>query len=145
MIFTSYFARLRNIPSNCVPIAICAKIPDFYTGAFYKQLAPSYGCLMDYKKDQQEQIYINRYSKENLNKFTPEQMLKDLYELLPEDIKTIFCIEGIPWYENPHYHVVLLCYEKPDKFCHREIVKYWLRSKGYQCDELFEEGVGIIV
>lgn len=42
MIYTSYFAKLRKIPSNIISIAICAKSPDWYKGLKYKKLAPKY-------------------------------------------------------------------------------------------------------
>ena len=30
----------------------------------------------------------------------------------------------VPW-ENPKYHIALICYEKPEDFCHRHIVAAW--------------------
>jgi hypothetical protein len=29
MIYTSYFAKLRKMPNNIIPVAICAKIPEW--------------------------------------------------------------------------------------------------------------------
>ena len=31
---------------------------------------------------------------------------------------------------------VLICYEKPDEFCHRHLLAEWLILHGYDCKEL---------
>lgn len=33
MIYTSYFGKLKKLPDNLTPIAICAKCPNGYQGA----------------------------------------------------------------------------------------------------------------
>ena len=38
MIYTSYFGKLKSLPKNIIPIAICAKSPNFYNGLEYKKL-----------------------------------------------------------------------------------------------------------
>lgn len=50
MIYTSYFAQLRNMPENIIPISICGKAPDWYDGLQYKKLAPKYGFFTEWKK-----------------------------------------------------------------------------------------------
>lgn len=42
MIYTSYFAQLRNLPENIIPVSICGKAPNWYHGYQYKKLAPKY-------------------------------------------------------------------------------------------------------
>lgn len=37
-IYTSYFANLKNIPANIVPISISRKPPKGYGGMEYKQI-----------------------------------------------------------------------------------------------------------
>lgn len=32
MIYTSYFAKLKKLPNNIIPISICGKAPEFYKG-----------------------------------------------------------------------------------------------------------------
>lgn len=44
MIFTTYFAQLRNLPENIVSVSICGRAPDWYTGLQYKKLAPKWSC-----------------------------------------------------------------------------------------------------
>ena len=57
-IYTSYFAKLRSLPENIVPISICGKAPDWYTGLQYKKLAPKYGFFMEWKKTHDNDYYI---------------------------------------------------------------------------------------
>ena len=40
---------------------------------------------------------------------------------------SIWCSDNI--------HVTLLCYEKPDDFCHRHLVSKWFNEHGYKCEE----------
>lgn len=47
MIFTSYFGKLGKLPPNIIPISICGKAPDWYTGLQYKMLAPKYQFFME--------------------------------------------------------------------------------------------------
>ena len=39
---TSYFANIKNLPNNFIPIAICGKAPDGWDGLCYKRLAPKW-------------------------------------------------------------------------------------------------------
>ena len=39
VIYTSYFAKLKSLPDNIIPISICGKVPNWYTGLQYKKLA----------------------------------------------------------------------------------------------------------
>ena len=36
---------------------------------------------------------------------------------------------------NKDIDIALLCYEKPDDFCHRHLVADWLNKNGYKCEE----------
>lgn len=51
MIYTSYFAKLKSLPENIIPISICGKAPDWYKGLQYKKLAPKYDFFMEWKKN----------------------------------------------------------------------------------------------
>lgn len=55
MIYTSYFANLRNIPSDIVHISICGKAPDWYSGLQYKKLAPKWKFFKVYKETGNEE------------------------------------------------------------------------------------------
>lgn len=40
MIYTSYFANVKNLPSEVIPIAICGGVPEWWCGLQYRKLAP---------------------------------------------------------------------------------------------------------
>ena len=38
--------------------------------------------------------------------------------------------------QNEYYNsIVLICYEKPDDFCHRHLVANWFNENGVNCKE----------
>ena len=49
MIYTTYFAKLKKLPDNVIPISICGKAPGWYGGLQYKKLAPKYDFLSNGK------------------------------------------------------------------------------------------------
>lgn len=125
MIFTSYFAKIKKFPDNVIPVAICAKVPEWYAGLRYSKLAPKYDLLMKWKDDHNEDDYIECFNNTTLKCLNPSWVLTDLRILSGQDD-----IE-----ENPDVHVALICYEKPSDFCHRHLVAKWLRIYGVDCKE----------
>ena len=98
---TSYFAKSGYDPNG---VSIAYSSPIWYTGRRYTLLAPPHNLLQLYKngkidKDDYEEIYSRRV----LWHLRPKHIIVDLGE-----------------------DAVLLCYEKPPKFCHRHIVAKWL-------------------
>ena len=69
----------------------------------FKKLAPKFWFYQKYKNDGDENFYTEQYYKEILNNLDP----KEVYDYLGED-------------------AVLICYESPEKFCHRHLVADWL-------------------
>lgn len=107
-IYTSYFSGIRkyNLPIHeCVSIAIYP--PKGVAVPSFPQLFPTSSILRAYKNmvisDQQ---YETRYKEEVLSKLNPSEVAKKLAGK------------------------VLLCYEKPENFCHRHIVAAWLAENG---------------
>ena len=119
-IYTSYFAKLRSLPENIVPISICGKAPDWYTGLHYKKLAPKYGFFMEWKKTHDNDYYIEHFDSEVLNLLDAKTIYEELSKM--SDGKDI----------------ALICYEKPSDFCHRHLVAKWLTKNGIPCDEYYE-------
>lgn len=99
---TSYFAISSNLP-NAISIAL--KSPDFYQGREYLPLAPTWEILSNYKKNHDIHLYTERYVSEILIPLDPQKVFEDLGK-----------------------YSVLLCWENPDKFCHRRIVAKWLED-----------------
>lgn len=56
MIFTSYFAKLSILPPDIVPISICGKAPDWYTGLQYKKLAPEVPVFYGVERDTRQRL-----------------------------------------------------------------------------------------
>lgn len=114
MIYTGYFYKLNDyINAGLVPISICGKSPDFYSGLEYKKLAPKYSFFMAYKnKFINSEQYTEQYKQQVLSYLEKEQVVQELQTLVREQSKDA--------------DIVLLCYEKPGDFCHRHIVAEWL-------------------
>lgn len=119
MIFTTYFAQLRNLPENIIPVSICGRAPDWYSGLQYKKLAPKWTFFQEWKKSHDNNYYIEHFNAEVLTHLDARQVAEELQAKLPEATKDI----------------ALVCYEKPDDFCHRHLVADWLRKNGVECRE----------
>lgn len=117
-IYTSYFAKLKKLPSDVVPISICAKPPAWYSGLQYKRVAPTYNILMKYKGDHNEADYIEQFNVVVLNRLNPKAVVDELSKLSGDADK-----------------IALLCFEKSSDFCHRHLVAKWLTDNGYPCEE----------
>lgn len=53
-IYTSYFANLKNIEAAGIyPVAICCKVPKFFTNPNMYSVAPTDSILFEYKNSQQ--------------------------------------------------------------------------------------------
>jgi len=123
MNYTSYFAKgPQLINADLVPIAITATVPEWFKGLTYQKLAPSYDILMEYKKTGDRDRYTHRFMYEILYKLKPDEVYNELMEL------------------TGGKHFCLVCYEKPDSFCHRHLVADWLSINGYPCKETYVGG-----
>lgn len=121
MIYTSYFARCKKLPKGLIPISIARQAPLGYTGLEYKTLAPAWDILSEYKQTKDERTYIQQYNYQ-LFLLSADQVVKELKELAQSD------------------QIILLCYEKPDDFCHRHLVAKWLTEHGYDTQEIEFDG-----
>jgi len=113
---TSYFEKASKFPSA---VSIAGRAPTNYRGLEYKILAPKYWFFKKYKDPNDKNFmdkafYIRNYYVEVLDKLDP----KKVYEELGED-------------------AILLCWEKPGEFCHRQLVAEWLmKHLGIEIKEL---------
>ena len=117
MIYTSYFAKLNKLPADVVPISICGKAPEWYNGIQYKKLAPKYDFFMEWKRNHDDDYYIEHFQNEVLNNLNPDEVVAELLALS----------EG--------RNFALVCYEKPSDFCHRHLVADWLTQNGFKTEE----------
>lgn len=119
MIYTTYFSNLVNLPDNVIPVSICGKAPDWYKGKQYKKLAPKLEFFKVWKQTHDNAYYIANYAQLVLSHLNPYQVYQELFDGVPEGCT-----------------VALVCYEKPNEFCHRHLVADWLASAGYQVKEI---------
>lgn len=130
MIYTSYFANIKNLPENIIPISICGKSPEGYKGLEFKSLAPKYWFFKEWKENKDNDFYIENYYKEVLKHTTVREVLLGILTLLKSN-----------GYENNNYDICLVCYEKPEDFCHRHLVAQWFRDNGIKCYEYGREDI----
>ena len=119
MFYTSYFANLKKLPDNVVPISICGKAPDWYSGLQYKKLAPKYHFFMEWKRTHDNAYYVEHFEREVLAELDADTVFNELSAM--SDGKTF----------------ALICYERPGDFCHRHLVADWLCKNGYCCEEFY--------
>lgn len=125
MIYTSYFGKLKSLPDNIIPIAICGRRPNWYKGLHYNKLAPKYEFFIKWKQNHDNDYYIKCFNEQVLSELNPEEVLADLLYMIPFG----------------NMDIALICYEKPDNFCHRHLVREWLNKNNIPCKEWVESYV----
>ena len=119
MIYTSYFANLKNIPENITPIAICRFPPKSWYGTRAYTLIPTLKALKDYQNTGDEETFRKRYF-EGIDGLDAKLLANILAQMNPN---------------SDTHDVVLVCYEGPGKFCHRHLVAEWFNANGIECKE----------
>ena len=119
-IYTSYFAKLKKLPNDIIPISICGKVADWYKGIQYKTLAPKYGFFMEWKQTHDNEFYIKHFKSKVLDLLKADEVVSKLSEL------------------SNGKDVALICYEKPSDFCHRHLIANWSNENGYDVEEWSE-------
>jgi len=114
MVYTSYFGALKKLPNDFAPIAICGKMVFPWSGLRYAKLAPKKWFFDEWKKNRDNDFYEYHFYTEVLAKLDACAVVKELEALVGDESKT----------------PCLLCYETPDKFCHRHLVSAWLQGNG---------------
>ena len=132
MLYTSYFAKLRSLPDNIIPILICCKAPDWYEGLQYKKLAPKYDFFMEWKRNHDNDYYIKCFNEQVLSPLSFTKTVNELQIMLPNDIKEKMTTSFLA---DENYHIALICYEKPSDFSHRHLVADWFKQNGFKCEE----------
>lgn len=120
-IYTGYYARFKHyIAAQLLPIAISRGVPDFCQSIDRLEMfQPDFSTLIDYKyKRITETEYANQYKRNilyYLDPVTVHEMLKRKYN---------------------DQNIVLLCYESPKLFCHRQLVAQWFSDAGNSCKRI---------
>lgn len=109
-IYTSYYGN-PNLPKDALLLAVSAKVPDGYrVQEHLKSLAPSWDIYNEYKQSGDAERYTKRYKEEILAAINKEVVSDWLNLMMSRYGKD----------------AILLCYEKPGKFCHRHLIAEWL-------------------
>lgn len=116
-IYTSYYGN-KAIPKHLIQISISKTQPEGYRGKVYQLLIPTWDLVGKYKADHDMKAYIIEYTKSVLRLLKTERVIEDLRTL------------------GNGADVVLLCYERPTNFCHRQIVAEWLSDKTHKVKEI---------
>lgn len=123
-LYTGYFKELNKyIEEGLLPVSISRFSPDGYSGDELKGLAPSEDLLKRYKANQ---IGSSGYKEEYLAYLASKEGMRAIFKDLSKDIYQKALDGG-------YKGVVLMCYEKPDEFCHRHLLADYLKEK-YQAD-----------
>lgn len=122
MIYTSYFAKLNKLPDNLCPISISLTQPKGLNYLMrFTLFMPTWGILNEFKKTGDTEKYSREFREQILNNNSQKEVVEHLYSL------------------SQGKDIVLLCYESPEKFCHRHLVAEWLRQGGFECKEYNEK------
>lgn len=159
-IYTSYFAKYKELLENGIfPMSISRVTPDFCPGIpKMLGLAPTLEMLTHFKsvKPNPEGMardeYISALTK-YMQDYTREYTRTVLFKYagrLTDLLKEIIQCAQIQGYEDTKYPngIALLCYESPDKFCHRLIIRSVLNdilNKEYQISEWGYDDKDIII
>lgn len=120
MIYTSYYSNWRNFPNRALIVQVSVSAPIRVNDSI-EWAIPSWKNMVFPIKNQEitEEEYKRRYL-EQLNSHE-EIILKDMKKL--------------ERWSMGGRDVMLCCFEKPPKFCHRSILREWLNQRGYNIAE----------
>lgn len=120
MIFTGYFAGISKLPKNVEPVSIARWSPKAYSGLEYRKLAPTNEILAMHRVDEgyaAHGFYSMDFRRRVLDWLNPDEVVRELHKLT----------------DKPD--IALVCYERPERFCHRHLVADWLNEHGIECYE----------
>ena len=118
MVYTGYFSQIDNYlrfnsSLQLVSISLYTQnwIKQNYCIELYDKLMPEKDVLLQYKSTEHISDFIENFGKQ-LSRLNVDEVYGEL--------------------DNK----IILCYERPEDFCHRQLVKLWFISNGYECKEI---------
>ena len=115
-VWTYYFARIKDLPEEILPVSIAGWAPKGWTGEEYKKVAPKKDWFFKYKETGDQEFYKKMYSETVLSQITVQGIFEDLREILSR--------------HPGKTDIALVCYEKSEDFCHRHLLASYLSAKG---------------
>lgn len=124
MLYTSYLAKLKNLPDEGRKIIIMRWVPKYIDISKYDlewdpRLAPSELLLSQYKE---KSISFQEFTR----RFKEEMQIRPDYNEACKDIK-----QSLDAGED----VYIICCEKDPFECHRTLIKDDIEAEGYKCRE----------
>lgn len=108
-VYTSYYGKVQKLrKENILLVNTARKKPNWFFGLSCEKLFPDRGML---KLDEVE--YTKRYEA-ILSRLAPMQVYRELDTMMRNYGASA---------------VALVCWEKPEKFCHRHLVAKWFKEK----------------
>jgi len=128
MIYTSYFGNIKKILKSCPDaglISIAGRTPEWFDGKKFKDLMPHYDWWKEWHDMFADNLELNVSKKWYSDKYY-STVLSNLDPLeIARKLKIL-----VDW--RPTF---ILCYETPEKFCHRHIVADWFNKYHIPCEE----------
>ena len=138
MIYTSYYHNVNGVLGKKPNVRFCiisGYAPDWFVEYDKKLNLKSFKCSKlapkkawwqewhdkfkdNLESDESKKWYTEKYYITVLNAVDPKNIANALFEM------------------SEHNDVCMLCFEIPDKFCHRHIVAEWLNNSGIECKEI---------
>lgn len=121
MTYTSYFDKMNSIytaDNSAVFCAICGKCPEWYEGNWYRKVAPKWQWWKLW-----HDTYAGHYESEEAKNYYTACYKNTVLDRLCKSI-VIEELNSIAHGNN----LYLLCFETPDKFCHRHLLANWLND-----------------
>ena len=134
-IWTYYYSKIKDLPEEVLPISIAGWGPKGLNFPEYRKLAPKKEWFWEYKENKDQKFYKKKYSETVLNLLTPEEVYKDLMDILNQINQE---------FKTNYTDVALCCYEKSEDFCHRHLFASWFSCKGFgTCEEYNDDSYRI--
>ena len=116
-VWTYYYARLKDLPEEILPVSIAGWAPKGWIGEEYKKVAPKKDWFFKYKETGDQEFYKKMYEETVLSQITVREIFEDLQEILSK--------------HPGKTDIALVCYEKPEDFCHRHLLASHLSCHGW--------------
>ena len=135
-VYTSYYAKAKDLSeNNYLFIRISTSAPKWWKKPLLNmpELYPGWELVDGVKRgiiDEEE--YTKKYI-EALNKLDRPTIIEKIY---------LAAINSSSIPERQNRDIILLCYETPDKFCHRHVLADWIgKVKEFEDRDKDEKGI----
>lgn len=118
MLYTSYFGNHREFPKGRTCISIARYTPGYSDSISCTQLAPNPEHLARWKSNGMSTCEFAHLYLQQLQSISDN------------------CWDSLRKLANSQESVIFLCYERPESFCHRHILRAFLNNLGIKCEEL---------